>query len=945
MYTNQDKHSYNHTSIHQRRPRWLILAWIAFCATIIFNPLLSGFSVQAQQDVTPEDNAQDMLALLSPEERIGQLFLVTFKGMKVDEGTPIHNLIISEHIGGVVLLAANDNFNSDDDSMQQILTMNRQLQLSRWAASQQPQLDPVTNQTYIIHYTPLLIGTYQEGDSHPFDQILTGVTQLPSGMAMGATWNTERAYQIGSVLGEELTALGINMLIGPSLDVLETPNPESSSDLGTRTFGGDPFWVGEMGRAFITGLHQGSNGRVATIAKHFPGNGGADRPAEEEVSTVRKSFDQLKRIDLVPFFAVTGDAPSADATTDALLASHIRYQGFQENIRATTRPVSFDPQAFNQLMSLTPLSTWRNSGGVIVSDNLGSRAVRSFYELTGQDYESRQVALNAFLAGNDILYLGDIADDEESDPYVEIIRTLDFFTQKYTEDPAFAQRVDESVLRILRMKYRLYPVFNLGYTLPPVDRLDDLGKSDDIVFETAREAATLISPSVAELDNAVPEAPKRTDRIVFISDEMTAKQCSECPDLPIFPADSMEQAVLRLYGPQAGSQVQPFNLSSYSLVELQEMLDSPRNSTQLEIDLRRAQWIVFSMLDINKEEPSSQALLRFLSERPDLFQQKKLIAFAFNAPYFLDATNISKLTAYYGLYSKIPGFVDVAARLLFKELTPEGILPVSVPGVGYDLITMTSPDPTQVIPLELDQDIDQPSDSSITPEPLPTPELRLGSSIPIRTGVIIDRNGHPVPDGTPVQFIVATDGVVSSFPQVETTIGGIAKTSIQVTSPGILEVRVESEPAKQSSILRFDIPSEGDQPSTPTPTVQPSSTPEPTATATIPPTPIIIAEPSSGDGLSLIDWLVAVILTTTISFAFYRLSALAGYVRWGVRGGFFALIGGLIAYCYLALSLPGSHEIQASLGGWGVLLVTTIGSFTGLISTMIWRETIKLARR
>jgi beta-N-acetylhexosaminidase len=227
---------------------------------------------------------------------------------------------------------------------------------------------------------------------------------------------------------------------------------------------------------------------------------------------------------------------------------------------------------------------------------------------------------------------------------------------------------------------------------------------------------------------------------------------------------------------------------------------------------------------------------------------------------------------------------------------------------------------------------------------VPTPEVRLGGSIAVRTGVILDQNGHPVPDGTPVQFIVSTDGVVSSFPQTETTIGGVAQSSIQVTSPGILEVRVESEPAKQSEILRFDIPTENDQAGTITPTLQPTDTPEPTLTSTPPPTPVITAETSQSDGLTLFDWFVAVILSAAISFAFYRLAALAGQVRWGVRGGFFALIGGLVAYCYLALSMPGSTEMQQSLGGGGVLLVTSFGSFVGLLATMIWRETKKGAR-
>ena len=61
------------------------------------------------------------------------------------------------------------------------------------------------------------------------------------------------------------------MLLGPSLDVLEEPNPESTGDLGIRTFGGDPFWVGRMGQMYITGVHSGSGGNIAVIAKHFLG--------------------------------------------------------------------------------------------------------------------------------------------------------------------------------------------------------------------------------------------------------------------------------------------------------------------------------------------------------------------------------------------------------------------------------------------------------------------------------------------------------------------------------------------------------------------------------------------------------------------------------------------------------------------------------------------------
>lgn len=907
-------------------------------AVLLINPLALYDSAFAQESTTPQEKAQELLSMMSPEERVGQLFLVTYNGTEVGEESSIYDLIVNRQIGGVILLAANDNFPGGNDMLSQTLTMNRQLQLNRWAASQQSHTDPNTSETVTNHYIPLLIGTIQEGDGYPYDQILSGLTQLPSAMALGATWDPELSQQVGTVLGRELSALGINLLIGPSLDVLETPKPESSIDFGIHTFGGDPFWVGEFGKAYISGIHQGSEGKLATAAQHFPGNGGADRPVEEEVSTVRKSLDQLKRIDLLPFFAVTGDAPSPEATTDALLASHIRYQGFQENIRATTRPVSFDPQAFTQLMELPALASWRQNGGVMISDNLGSRAVRSFYELTGQVYEARRVALNAFLAGNDLLYLGDMSNEENPDSYNEILNTIEFFNQKYREDPAFAQRVDESAARILALKYRLYPVFNLVDTLPLLEGVENLGKADQVAYDVMREAATLISPSVEDLDVTIPDPPNKTDRIVFITDTRTAKQCSQCPEEIVPPEDALQQAVVRLYGPQAGSQVLPFNLISYSFEELQQMLDGPRNSTQLEIDLRRSQWIVFSMLNLNKDDPISQALPRFLAERPDLFQQKRLIVFALNAPYFLDATNISKLTAYYGIYTKISSALDSAARLLFRELTPTGVLPVSVPGIGYDLITVTSPDPDQIIPLLLDQPEEQVSSLVGTPVPQPTPEFRMGNTIPVRTGVILDHNGHPVPDSTPVQFIVAVDGVVNAYPQIETTVSGVARTNIQVISPGIIEIRVESEPAKQSEVLRFDIPSDNEPEVTPSATSEPTETPSPTPTVTLPP-PVIPTPPTQEtNNLNLADWFVAIMLAVIISASSYRLAALIGQVRWGVRSGFFALIGGLIAYSYLALALPGSKEMLDPLGGWAVLLVTGLGCVLGLLATWIWRS-------
>src|SRR6185436_19504485 len=94
--------------------------------------------------------------------------------------------------------------------------------------------------------------------------------------------------------------------------------------------------------------------------------------------------------------------------------------------------------------------------------------------------------------------------------------------------------------------------------------------------------------------------------------------------------------------------------------------------------LDQANWVVFAMLNVSPDTTSSGIVSRFLAERLDIPLSKKVIIFAFNAPYYLDTTDLSKLTAFYALYSKAPAFVDVAARLLFFELVPKGASPVSV---------------------------------------------------------------------------------------------------------------------------------------------------------------------------------------------------------------------------------------------------------------------------
>lgn len=887
----------------------------------LFVFILSFAPVHAQTP-TPPAAVSIALSKMTPEEKVGQLFLVSFNGLDTGTESQIASLIQRYHVGGVVLSAANDNF-SNADTLTQTHALIASLQTLEW-----------NNASTETVYVPLLIGVAQEGDGYPTDQILNGLTPLPSEMAIGATWDVSYAEQVAKIRGRELAALGFNLYLGPSLDVLESPSA-LGEDLGTRVFGGDPFWVGEMGKAFIKGLHEGSENNLLVIAKHFPGVGGADRLPEVEVSTVRKSLEQLKQIEFAPFVAVTSSATMASGAVDGLLVSHIRYQGFQGNIRATTRPISFDPQALNQIMTLPEFSTWYNEGGLLISDNIGVNSVRAFYASGGNQFSARVAARDAFLAGNDIIYLGNIKADDAPDIYTTTTRVLDFFAQKYREDAAFAQRVDISVARILTAKLGLYDDFTLSKVVSPALLLNEFGTGTDVTFAVAQNSATLITPNLQDLASVLPQPPQPNERLTFITDTVSAKQCAECPAQPQLSMDALEMAILKLYGVQSGNQIEEFRLSSYSFENLQALLDAPDENQFMLDDFSVADWIVISIADASKGQPA--LINRFLREHPEVLLNKNVILFSFGAPYYFDTTALSKFTAYYALYSKQTQFVDVAARLLFKELTPIGASPVSIPAINYDLISVMAPDPNQIIPLFLDLEPVSVPDTTFTPEPTPTslPLFKIGDTIALRTGEIVDLNGNTVPDGTVVQFsmnlIGEGGGIVQQVSAV--TAQGVARASFGLDRPGLLEIRVTSEPALISDVVQLDVSQSGSVA---------VSVVTPVLTQSVEPTPEVVVEKAEDPYITtegyprFSAWSVSMIMTLLIAGFVFFIATQFMQRNLALRLSLGILLGGFIAYNILAFGIFGITNWLITTSLNGVTIVTLIGQALGFVGGWFW---------
>ncbi len=957
-----------------------LFGYISFVISgILLFSLLWTVPLQAQDEA---DFVQELIDNMSVEEKVGQVFLVTFTGSDLGPKSDIAELIKEYRVGGVMLLASNHNFTNGEDTPRQVAELVNVLQSIAFS-------QPISGTTTAI---PLFVAVTQEGDGFPYTQITGGVTAVPNNMALGATWNVDNAEKIGEIVGRELAAMGINLLLGPSLDVLDNPRPGLKGDLGTRVFGGDPYWVGKFGQAYIRGVHQGGEGRVAVVAKHFPGLGGSDRRADEEVATVQKSLQELRKIELAPFFAVTQfrkDDPQAVA--DALMTSHIRYRGFQGNIRQLTRPISFDPQALQALMALPEFEPWRSGGGLMVSNALGVPAVRKYYDPQLQTFPHKRIAQEAFLAGNDLLMLSEFALTDSWPEQLENIKaTIQFFRDKYLDDPAFQMRVDDALRRILTLKHRLYPDFTLEAVQVDTEKLAEVvGQGREEVFQIAQQAITLIYPGREELADRLPSPPLLEDDILIFTEDRQGRDCPECEPFLFIETDALRNTILRLYGPEAIGQVDPARIHSFTFSQLKQFLtEGAVPGVDMEGLIGEADWLIFAMLDFNPEDyPLSDGVKSLLKLRPDVLPGKKVVVLAYNAPYYLDSTEISKLTAYYGVYSKVEPFIEASVRALFQEFLPQGASPVSVEGIKYNLITQMEPDPDQVI--EVIAPAMLPTEEGATPTPI---DLRVGDELRVRTSVILDKNGHPVPDGTPVTFrLFYPAESVESPPHNVTTVDGIAETTIIVERTGELHITVTSGSAKTSNTLKVII--QGDEPATiatlvPTPTDTPPPTPMPTPTstptdtptltptptptdtpmptATLTPTPTSTSEPtatvmptetpsgkeegageegeSKGKGakrrVDMGDFLLAVVGSIATGGASYMMQRNGGHsLARRLRFFLWSVVGGLSGYSFYGLSLPGASLFRRLSPNWGALFMCLLFSVIPLayaVGEQVW---------
>ncbi len=87
-------------------------------------------------------------------------------------------------------------------------------------------------------------------------------TSFPCMLALASAWNPELAETFGENMGEECRALGIDILLGPGIDMYRT----SEGGRNYEYMGEDPLLTSRISTAYITGLQ---SKKIIATAKHF----------------------------------------------------------------------------------------------------------------------------------------------------------------------------------------------------------------------------------------------------------------------------------------------------------------------------------------------------------------------------------------------------------------------------------------------------------------------------------------------------------------------------------------------------------------------------------------------------------------------------------------------------------------------------------------------------
>jgi len=139
--------------------------------------------------------------------------------------------------------------------------------------------------------------------------------EVPSPLGLASLGSSRAARRSGRVVGARLAACGVDMVMGPRLDLASDPKDPFGALEG---FGEDARLVGLLGSAYSRGL-EGSG--VHACAGRFPGLGATCRDCYEGANFIALPVERLERCEMRPFMRASASGVAAVLVGKVLVPS------------------------------------------------------------------------------------------------------------------------------------------------------------------------------------------------------------------------------------------------------------------------------------------------------------------------------------------------------------------------------------------------------------------------------------------------------------------------------------------------------------------------------------------------------------------------------------------------------------------------------------------------
>lgn len=352
---------------------------------------LDKSNVPSVVDDSPHGRAVAAVNAMSLAERVGQLVMAPLYAGS--DPSSLQDLIVNQHVGSVLIIG---NWNSGTAGVATATS---------------------TLQSYAPGNNQLLMTTDQEGGLVQHLQG-DGFDQMPSATNQGSM-STNQLRQSAAVWGSQLKSAGINVDLAPVVGTV-TVDRASNGPIGAlyRDFGLDADGNADHAKAFIQGM---ADSGVGSAIKHYPGlgsvTGNTDFTADGILDTTTLDGAEIGAFN-----------STLEANPSMVMMSLATYQAIDPN----------NPAVFSSALVTDYLRNTVGFQGVITSDSLSATALGGI--------QPSDLGVRLVEAGGDLACIGAF-------DYVQ--QVLDGLNAKAAADSAFADKVTQSAIRVMTLKYSM----------------------------------------------------------------------------------------------------------------------------------------------------------------------------------------------------------------------------------------------------------------------------------------------------------------------------------------------------------------------------------------------------------------------------------------------------------------------------------------------------------